>query len=97
MAVAAESGDALTEAEAHRLFHLSLVELAGHRQLLLVYEPVILKLQLYMAANLRREAELRAPVEGVLRHQRLFDAVASGDPDVAVHALATHGARTYIG
>jgi DNA-binding GntR family transcriptional regulator len=97
MAEAAESGDALTEAEAHRMFHLSLVELAGHRQLLLVYEPVILKLQLYMAANLRREAELRAPVEGVLRHQRLFDAVASGDPDIAVHALATHGARTYIG
>ncbi|MCW2940519.1 MAG: transcriptional regulator, GntR family [Actinomycetia bacterium] len=97
MAVAAQTGDALTENEAHRRFHIALVMLAGHRQLLLVYESVILKLQLYMAANLRREAELRAPAEGVLRHQRLFDAIASGDPAVALDVLATHGARTYIG
>jgi DNA-binding GntR family transcriptional regulator len=97
MAVAAQTGDALTESEAHRRFHIALVMLAGHRQLLLVYESVILKLQLYMAANLRREAELRAPAEGVLRHQRLFDAIASGDPAVALGVLATHGARTYIG
>ena len=41
---------------AHRAFHLALVAMSGHRHLLDVYEPVILKLQLYMATNMRREA-----------------------------------------
>ncbi|MCW2914276.1 MAG: transcriptional regulator, GntR family [Actinomycetia bacterium] len=97
MTVAAESGDTFTENDGHRRFHVALVELAGHRHLLLAYEPVILKLQLYMAANLRREAEQRAPAEGVERHRRLFDAIASGDPGTALDALSSHGARTYIG
>ncbi|MEV7964525.1 GntR family transcriptional regulator [Sphaerisporangium sp. NPDC088356] len=97
MTAAVEADDPLSENEAHRRFHVALVALAGHRQLLLVYEPVILKLQLYMAANLRREAEQRAPSEGVERHRRLFDAIASGDPATALDALARHGARTYIG
>jgi DNA-binding GntR family transcriptional regulator len=94
---AAAAGDAPGANEAHRRFHLALVALAGQRQLLLVYEPIILKLQLYMAANLRREAEARAPEEGVARHRRLYEAVASGDPETALEALANHGARTYIG
>ncbi|RCG27405.1 GntR family transcriptional regulator [Sphaerisporangium album] len=97
MAAAAEAGDPLAENEFHRRFHVALVSLAGHRQLLLVYEPVILKLQLYMAANLRREAEQRAASEGVERHRRLFEAVASGDAALALDALSRHGARTYIG
>jgi DNA-binding GntR family transcriptional regulator len=97
MAAAVQTDDALSENEAHRRFHVALVALAGHRQLLLVYEPVILKLQLYMAANLRREAEQRAPAEGVERHRRLFEAIASGDPVTAIEALNRHGARTYIG
>nr|WP_184988899.1 GntR family transcriptional regulator [Sphaerisporangium rubeum] len=97
MATAVEQDDPYSENEAHRRYHVALVALAGHRQLLLVYEPVILKLQLYMAANLRREAEVRAPSEGVERHQRLFDAIASGDPALALDGLARHGARTYIG
>jgi DNA-binding FadR family transcriptional regulator len=63
---------------------------------MLVYEPVILKLQLYMATNIRREAEVRTPDEGVLRHQRLFEAIATGDPETALTVLASHGARTYI-
>jgi DNA-binding GntR family transcriptional regulator len=97
MATAVEADDPLSENEAHRRFHVALVGLAGHRQLLLAYEPVIFKLQLYMAANLRREAEQRAPSEGVARHRRLFDAIASGDPAIALDALSLHGARTYIG
>ncbi|MFB9247101.1 GntR family transcriptional regulator [Sphaerisporangium melleum] len=94
---AVETGDALAENEAHRRFHIALVSLAGHRQLLLAYEPVIAKLQLYMAANLRREAEQRSATEAVVRHRRLYEAIASGDADLAVAALAAHGARTYIG
>jgi DNA-binding GntR family transcriptional regulator len=73
------------------------VALAGQRQLLMAFEPVILKLQLYMAANLRREAEHRAPSEGVERHRRLLEAIASGDRPTVLAALAAHGARTYIG
>ena len=64
--------------------------------MLLVYEPVLLKLQLYMAANLRREAQARSPREGVRRHQMLFDAVAAGDRDRALAALGDHGARSYF-
>ncbi|WP_329429045.1 GntR family transcriptional regulator [Streptosporangium sp. NBC_01495] len=97
MASAVRLDNPLGENEAHRRFHVALVALAGHRQLLMAYEPVILKLQLYMAANLRREAEQRAPSEGVERHRRLFEAIASGDPATVLDALSRHGARTYIG
>ena len=72
---AAERGDRLAASHAHRAFHLALVALGGSRQLLVAYEPLIVKLQLYMAANLRREAERSSPTEGVRRHQRLLDAV----------------------
>ena len=90
------TGDLPTENAAHRRFHIELVALAGHRQLMLVYEPVILKLQLYMATNIRREAEVRTPDQGVRRHQRLFEAIATGDPETALTVLAAHGARTYL-
>lgn len=97
MRQAAATGAALEQAEAHRQFHVALVAMAGHRHLLLVYEPVILKLQLYMAANLRREAQMRTPQDGVRRHQRLLDAVAAGDVDEVLAALSDHGARVYFG
>ena len=80
----------------HRAFHLALVALAGSRQLLAAYEPLILKLQLYMATNLRREAEASSPVEGVRRHQRLYDAVLSGDPAGIERELERHGSRRYF-
>jgi DNA-binding GntR family transcriptional regulator len=97
MAAAVRAGEVLAENEAHRRFHIEVVALAGQRQLLMAFEPVILKLQLYMAANLRREAEHRAPWEGVERHRRLLDAITTGDLPTVLAALATHGARTYIG
>ncbi|ROO88297.1 GntR family transcriptional regulator [Actinocorallia herbida] len=98
MDAAARAGDLLAENDAHHRFHLAVVSLSGHRQLLLAYEPVILKLQLHMAANLRLEAAaLSAPEEGVARHRRLFEAIASGDPVLALAGLVSHGARTYAG
>jgi DNA-binding GntR family transcriptional regulator len=97
MRQAAATGAGLEQAEAHRHFPVALVAMAGHRHLLLVYEPVILKLQLYMAANLRREAQVRTPQDGVRRHQRLFDAVAAGNVDAVLAALSDHGARSYFG
>lgn len=93
---AAATGAALEQAEAHRQFHIALVAMAGHRHLLLAYEPVIFKLQLYMAANLRREAQVRTPQDGVRRHQRLFEAVAVGDIDAVLVALDDHGARSFF-
>jgi DNA-binding GntR family transcriptional regulator len=93
---AAEQGDRLAASNAHRAFHLALVALADSRQLLVAYEPLILKLQLYMAANLRREADTSSPVEGVRRHQRLFDAVLSGDQVRIDQELERHGSRQYF-
>jgi DNA-binding GntR family transcriptional regulator len=94
---AARNGDAFAENNAHQAFHVAVVALAGQRHLLLAYEPVILKLQMLMAANLRLEAEQREAVEGVERHRRLLDALATGDLATVHRALDGHGARTYIG
>jgi DNA-binding GntR family transcriptional regulator len=82
MRQAAATGATLEQAEAHRRFHLALVAMA---------------LQLYMAANLRREAQVRSPQDGVRRHQRLFDAVATGDVEQVFAALGDHRARSYFG
>lgn len=90
-------GAAVDRAEAHREFHLALVELAGHRHLVRVFEPVILQLQLYMATNMRREAEQRSPAEGARRHRRLYEAVVAGDRAAVLDALAHHGGRAYLG
>ncbi|MGB8386185.1 MAG: FCD domain-containing protein [Dermatophilaceae bacterium] len=93
---AAGRGDGLAASNAHRGFHLALVGLAGSRQLLATYEPVIVKLRLYMAANLRREAVAGSPAEGVRRHQRLLDAVLSRDPVRIGEELDRHGSRQYF-
>jgi DNA-binding GntR family transcriptional regulator len=98
MAEAARAGDAFRENDAHQKFHIEVVAMAGQRHLLQAFEPVILKLQLRMATNLRLEAEYRADAtQGVARHRRLLDAIATGDVTMALDALASHGARTYIG
>jgi DNA-binding GntR family transcriptional regulator len=93
---AAQRSDRLAASNAHRAFHLALVALAGNRQLLVSYEPIIVKLQLYMAANLRREADTSSPIEGVRRHERLLDALLQGDPVRIGDELDRHGARRYF-
>ena len=93
---AARLDDRLAANDAHRAFHLAAVALSGSKQLVLTYEPVIVKLQLYMAANLRREADTSSPVEGVRRHRRLFDAFVSGSAALIDAELARHGARRYF-
>ncbi|MEU4532308.1 GntR family transcriptional regulator [Micromonospora ureilytica] len=90
-------GDRMAVAESHREFHVALVGLAGNRQLSAVYGSILVKLQLYMAINLRREAELAQPLDGVHRHERLFEAVAGGDPEEVLTVLSGHGARSYLG
>jgi DNA-binding GntR family transcriptional regulator len=96
MTVAANADDRLAASQAHRGFHLAFIALADSRQLALTYEPVLSKLQLYMAANLRREAEERSPAEGARRHKRLFDAISSGERERITEELAHHGARTFF-
>ena len=97
MAEAARTGDAFAENNAHQRFHVEVVALAGQRHLLMAFEPVILKLQLLMAANLRLETERRDADQGVARHRRLLDALTTGDLQTVLDALDGHGARTYIG
>jgi DNA-binding GntR family transcriptional regulator len=96
MREATRAGDRLQIAEAHRRFHVAVVALAGNRQLTAVYESVLVKLQLYMARNLSREAEVAQPEDGVLRHERLLAAVAEGDPEATLADLGGHGARSYL-
>lgn len=93
---AATGGDTAEQAAAHRAFHLALIGLAAHGQLLRTYEPVLTRLQLYMATNLRREAQTASPHEGARRHRRLCDAVDTGDLAAVLTELAHHGARTYL-
>ncbi len=88
--------DRLGMANGHRRFHAALVGLARNRQLSLVYESILVKIQLFMAMNLRREAESGQPLEGVHRHERLYAAVAGRDPDTVLAELAHHGARSYL-
>lgn len=96
MRAAAGSGDAFLRAEAHRRFHAEVVALAGHRQLAIAYAPILVRLQLHMAVNLRREAETRDPMEGVQRHELLLAALESDDPEIALAALGRHGARAFL-
>ncbi|MGK2875834.1 MAG: GntR family transcriptional regulator [Nocardioides sp.] len=96
LTTAAESGDRLEASRAHRAFHQAVIAIPGNRQLQLTYEPVIVKLQLYMAANLRREADTASPQEGARRHRELFEAIISGDPGDIAHRLEQHGSRRYF-
>jgi DNA-binding GntR family transcriptional regulator len=96
MAGTTRDGDRLGTAEAHRRFHVALVALGGNRQLVRVQESILVRLQLYMALNLHREAEAADRDEGLRRHERLFAAVTSSDRAAALAALAAHGARSYL-
>lgn len=96
MRTATDAGDRLAVADAHRRFHVEVVALGGNRQLCTLYESVLVRLQLYMAVNLRREAEVAEPSDGVHRHEHLLAAVAEGDAEGILAALSGHGARTYL-
>ena len=74
MRTAEVRGDQLAKDDAHRAFHAAVVGLAGNRQLELVLAPVLLKLQLPMAVNLRRETLERSPDTGLERHAALLAA-----------------------
>jgi len=85
--------DQFAVADAHRRFHTEMVALAGNRQLTAVYASVLVRIQLYMAVNLRREAEVADPYGGIHRHERLLTAVGNG---TILAELGRHGARAYL-
>ncbi len=97
MAEATRGADRLRMAEAHRRFHVAMVALGGNRQLVQVQESVLVKLQLYMALNLHREAAAAHRDDGLRRHERLYRAIADDDRAATLAELATHGARSYLG
>jgi DNA-binding GntR family transcriptional regulator len=96
MRKATETDDRLELANAHRRFHVEVVALSGNRQLTGLYESILVRIQLYMAVNMRREAETARAQDGVLRHERLFTAAEQGDAGALLEALSGHGARTYL-
>jgi DNA-binding GntR family transcriptional regulator len=96
MRAAEESDDELERDDAHRAFHAAIVAVAGNRQLDLTLEPILIKLQRPMAINLRLEASLVGPGEGIRRHEALVTALETNDPDVVLAALAEHGGQRYL-
>jgi DNA-binding GntR family transcriptional regulator len=93
---ATDTGDRLELANAHRRFHVEVVRLGGNHQLAGLYESILVRIQLYMAVNMRREAEVARAEDGVLRHERLFAAVVAGDLAGIQVALSGHGATAYL-
>jgi DNA-binding GntR family transcriptional regulator len=96
MASAQEDGDDLAKDDAHRAFHAEIVALAGNRQLNLALEPILLKLQRPMAVNLRLEASIMGPGEGLRRHAGLVSALETNDRAVVLEALRYHGGQRYL-
>jgi DNA-binding GntR family transcriptional regulator len=93
---ATDADDRLELANAHRRFHVEVVRLGGNHQLAALYESILVRIQLYMAVNMRREAEVARAEDGVLRHERLLAAVAEGDVARIREALSGHGATAYL-
>jgi len=89
--------DALERDDAHMAFHAAVVGLADNRQLDIALEPILLKLQLPMARNLREEARQRASEDGVGRHKAILAALETNDPAVVVAAIRDHGHLDYLG
>jgi DNA-binding GntR family transcriptional regulator len=83
--------------DAHRVFHAAVVALAGNRQLNIALEPILLKLQLPMAMNLREEARHHRAGDGIERHQAILSALQTNDPGVVIAALQDHGHLHYLG
>ncbi|MEH3142308.1 MAG: GntR family transcriptional regulator [Mycobacterium kyogaense] len=89
--------DALDRDDAHRAFHAAVVTLADNRQLDIALAPILLKLQLPMAKNLRAEALQGDPADGVERHRAILAALESNDAGVVAAALREHGHLDYLG
>lgn len=86
----------LARDDAHRQFHAAVVGLADNRQLDIALAPILLKLQLPMAVNLREEARHHHQTDGVDRHQAILTALETNDASVVVAAMHDHGHLNYL-
>jgi DNA-binding GntR family transcriptional regulator len=82
--------------DAHREFHAAVVGLAGNRQLDIALEPILVKLQLPMAVNLREEARHHHASDGLERHEAILVALETNDPAVVIAAMHDHGHLNYL-
>ena len=82
--------------DAHRAFHAAVVGLADNRQLNVALEPILLKLQLPMAVNLREEARHQHGSDGIERHRSILKALEANDAAVVLTAMHDHGHLTYL-
>jgi DNA-binding GntR family transcriptional regulator len=89
--------DELERDDAHRGFHAAVVQLADNRQLDIALEPILLKLQLPMAMNLREEARHHRADDGIARHQAIVGALDTNDAVTVLTALEDHGHLHYLG
>lgn len=91
------AADELDRDDAHRAFHAAVVRLADNRQLDIALEPILLKLQLPMAVNLREEARRHHASDGLQRHRNVLEALETNDPVIVVGALRNHGHLDFLG
>ncbi|AMO06318.1 MULTISPECIES: GntR family transcriptional regulator [Mycobacteriaceae] len=92
----ARACDELDRDDAHRRFHAAVVALAGNRQLDIALAPILLKLQLPMAMNLREEARHHRARDGLDRHRAILTALETNDPATVITALAEHGHLQFL-
>lgn len=90
------ANDDLERDDAHRRFHAAVVGLAGNRQLDIALEPILLKLQLPMAMNMREEARHHRGSDGIDRHRAILTALETNDATTVITALADHGHLQYL-
>jgi len=88
--------DDLERDDAHRVFHAAVVGLADNRQLDIALEPILLKLQLPMAMNMREEARHHRARDGIERHEAILLALATNERAVVIEALRDHGHLHYL-
>lgn len=89
--------DDLVRDDAHRAFHAEVVGLANNRQLDVALAPILVKLQLPMAINLREEARRHDSADGIVRHQAILSALETNDVTTVIAALKDHGHLHYLG
>ncbi|HXO50173.1 MAG TPA: GntR family transcriptional regulator, partial [Mycobacterium sp.] len=59
-------------------------------------EPILLKLQLPMAMNMREEARHHRAGDGIERHEAILLALATNERAVVIEALRDHGHLHYL-
>jgi DNA-binding GntR family transcriptional regulator len=89
--------DDLDRDDAHRAFHAAVVGLADNRQLDIALAPILVKLQLPMAMNLREEARHHRADDGITRHEAILASLESNDAATVIAALEDHGHLHYLG